>query len=170
MTKTGLSELIINMRAIWLIHANFSQITVEKTTAKSCSGNADHSMTTVGLLAEFLFYWVSCVVPTTTTQLSLTKFHHFGLSSHFSHIFTSHMSSDATFKFSSTAGWQLCHQILKEQLPFGPHDYQLEGIFSDAHGYWYPCGFAGTGVTGTGTGDQIWPVTFPGPAPLRNIC
>jgi hypothetical protein len=38
------------------------------------------------------------------------------------------MCSDATFKFSSTAGWQLCRQILKERLPFGPHDYQLEGI------------------------------------------
>ena len=40
------------------------------------------------------------------------------------------MSSDATFKFSSTAGWQLYYQILKEWLSFDPHDYQLEGILA----------------------------------------
>ena len=32
------------------------------------------------------------------------------------------------FKFSSTEGWELCRQILKDQLPFAPHDYQLEGV------------------------------------------
>ena len=33
----------------------------------------------------------------------------------------------ATKKFT---GWALCHQILLKQLPFGPHDYQLQGIAS----------------------------------------
>ena len=35
---------------------------------------------------------------------------------------------------------------------------------SDAHGYWYPCGLAGTGTTGTGTGLQILTRSQPAPA------
>ena len=32
------------------------------------------------------------------------------------------------FKFCSPSGWTICHQIIQERLPFGPHDYQLDGI------------------------------------------
>ena len=32
------------------------------------------------------------------------------------------------FKFSSPSGWKICRKIIQERLPFGPHDYQLEGI------------------------------------------
>ena len=38
------------------------------------------------------------------------------------------MCSETKFKFDSPVGWELCCQILKERLPFGPHDYQLEGV------------------------------------------
>lgn len=31
-------------------------------------------------------------------------------------------------RFSSPRGWQICHKIIADRLPFGPHDYQLEGI------------------------------------------
>ena len=31
-------------------------------------------------------------------------------------------------KFSSPHGWQICRKIIADRLPFGPHDYQLEGI------------------------------------------
>ena len=34
------------------------------------------------------------------------------------------------FTFNSEEGWALCHQILLKQLPFCPHDYQLQGITS----------------------------------------
>jgi hypothetical protein len=34
---------------------------------------------------------------------------------------------------------------------------------SDVHGYENPCGFAGTGVTGTGTGDEIFTRDLPVP-------
>jgi len=36
--------------------------------------------------------------------------------------------SNEPFKFSSPDGWQICRKILIDKLPFGPHDYQLEGI------------------------------------------
>lgn len=60
------------------------------------------------------------------------------------------MYSDATFKFSSKAGWQLCRQILKERLPFGPHDYQLEGISAilDKRDF--------IGVSATGSGKSAY--------------
>ena len=32
------------------------------------------------------------------------------------------------FKFSSPSGWKICRKIIQERLPFGPHDYQLDGI------------------------------------------
>jgi ATP-dependent helicase YprA (DUF1998 family) len=32
------------------------------------------------------------------------------------------------FKFSSPSGWRICHKIIQEKLPFGPHNYQLDGI------------------------------------------
>ena len=32
------------------------------------------------------------------------------------------------FKFSSPSGWRICRKIIQEKLPFGPHDYQLDGI------------------------------------------
>ena len=34
------------------------------------------------------------------------------------------------FTFNSEEGWALCCQILLKRLPFGPHDYQLQGITS----------------------------------------
>ncbi len=34
---------------------------------------------------------------------------------------------------------------------------------SDVHGYWYPYGFAGTGVTGMGTGHEIFTHDIPIP-------
>ena len=34
------------------------------------------------------------------------------------------------FTFNSEDGWALCRQILLKRLPFGPHDYQLQGITS----------------------------------------
>ena len=34
------------------------------------------------------------------------------------------------FTFNSEEGWALCRQILLEQLPSGPEDYQLQGITS----------------------------------------
>ena len=36
--------------------------------------------------------------------------------------------SNEPFKFSSPHGWQVCRKIIADKLPFGPHDYQLEGI------------------------------------------
>ena len=36
--------------------------------------------------------------------------------------------SNEPFKFSSPHGWQICRKIITDKLPFGPHDYQLEGI------------------------------------------
>jgi len=36
--------------------------------------------------------------------------------------------SNEPFKFSSPHEWQVCHKIIADKLPFGPHDYQLEGI------------------------------------------
>ena len=36
--------------------------------------------------------------------------------------------SNGSFQFSSPCRWQICHKILTDRLPFGPHDYQLEGI------------------------------------------
>jgi len=38
------------------------------------------------------------------------------------------MYAETKFKIDSSAGWKLCRQILKERLPFGPHDHQLEGV------------------------------------------
>ena len=35
---------------------------------------------------------------------------------------------EESFKFSSLLGWRICRKILQEKLPFGPHDYQLDGI------------------------------------------
>ncbi|KII83513.1 hypothetical protein PLICRDRAFT_180290 [Plicaturopsis crispa FD-325 SS-3] len=32
------------------------------------------------------------------------------------------------FKFSTPEGWALCRRILREYLPYEPHDYQLDGI------------------------------------------
>ena len=32
------------------------------------------------------------------------------------------------FKFSSPLGRKICRKIIQEKLPFGPHDYQLDGI------------------------------------------
>ena len=37
------------------------------------------------------------------------------------------LSTDSN-KFSSPHGWQICRKIIADRLPFGPHDYQLEGI------------------------------------------
>ena len=34
------------------------------------------------------------------------------------------------FKFSSRSGWRVCLKIIQEKLPFGPHNYQLDGIDS----------------------------------------
>ena len=36
--------------------------------------------------------------------------------------------SNGFSKFSSPRGWQICRKIITDRLPFGPHDYQLEGI------------------------------------------
>jgi len=36
--------------------------------------------------------------------------------------------SNKPFKFSSPHGWQICRKIIIDKLPFGPHDYQLDGI------------------------------------------
>ena len=36
--------------------------------------------------------------------------------------------SDELLKFSSPYAWQVCRNIITDKLPFGPHDYQLEGI------------------------------------------
>jgi len=36
--------------------------------------------------------------------------------------------SNDFFKFSSSRGWQIYRKIITDRLPFGPHDYQLEGI------------------------------------------
>ena len=36
--------------------------------------------------------------------------------------------SNEPFKYSSPHGWQVCRKIIADKLPFGPHDYQLEGI------------------------------------------
>ena len=33
-----------------------------------------------------------------------------------------------SFKFASPRGWQICRKILTDALPFGPHDFQLDGI------------------------------------------
>ena len=54
------------------------------------------------------------------------------------------------FKFDSPAGWQLCHQILKERLPFSPHDYQLEGVTAilDRRDF--------IGVSATGSGKSAY--------------
>ena len=32
------------------------------------------------------------------------------------------------FVFSSDEGFKLCQQILEAQLPYSPHDFQIEGI------------------------------------------
>jgi ATP-dependent helicase YprA (DUF1998 family) len=40
--------------------------------------------------------------------------------------------SDKNFKFSSPHGWQICRKVITDKLPFGPHDYQLEGITQPA--------------------------------------
>jgi ATP-dependent helicase YprA (DUF1998 family) len=37
-------------------------------------------------------------------------------------------TSEKPFKFSSPSGWRICRKIIQERLPFGPHDYQLDGI------------------------------------------
>ena len=34
----------------------------------------------------------------------------------------------APFLFSSEAGYALCRRILKELLPYEPHDVQIEGV------------------------------------------
>ena len=54
------------------------------------------------------------------------------------------------FKFDSPAGWQLCRQILKERLPFSPHDYQLEGVTAilDRRDF--------IGVSATGSGKSAY--------------
>ncbi|KAF9475610.1 hypothetical protein BDN70DRAFT_935715 [Pholiota conissans] len=36
--------------------------------------------------------------------------------------------ASALFKFHSPQGYALCRKILSTRLPFGPHDYQLDGI------------------------------------------
>lgn len=36
--------------------------------------------------------------------------------------------SPASFKYQSPQGFALCREILSKRLPFGPHDYQLDGI------------------------------------------
>ena len=36
--------------------------------------------------------------------------------------------SNEPFKFSSPHRWQICRKNITDKLPFGPHDYQLEGI------------------------------------------
>ena len=38
------------------------------------------------------------------------------------------MLPSISFKFASPRGWQICRKILTDALPFGPHDYQLDGI------------------------------------------
>lgn len=38
--------------------------------------------------------------------------------------------SEKKLHFSSPAGQLMCCKILEKQLPFGPHDYQLDGITS----------------------------------------
>jgi ATP-dependent helicase YprA (DUF1998 family) len=39
------------------------------------------------------------------------------------------------FIFNCAEGWALCCQILLKCLPFGPHDYQLQGITSMLDGH-----------------------------------
>jgi hypothetical protein len=35
----------------------------------------------------------------------------------------------SSFKFSNPSGWRICRKIIQDtRLPFGPHDYQLDGI------------------------------------------
>src|SRR6266508_4623110 len=60
------------------------------------------------------------------------------------------MYAETEFKFDSAAGWQLCRQILKEWLPFGPHDYQLEGVAAilDKQDF--------IGVSATGSGKSAY--------------
>jgi len=55
-------------------------------------------------------------------------------------------SLEQPFKFSSTAGWALCRKILHDTLPFGPHDYQLEGVAAVLDGK----DFLGISATGSG--------------------
>src|SRR5260221_14006190 len=54
------------------------------------------------------------------------------------------------FKFSCPAGWELCHRILKDRLPFAPHDYQLEGVSTilDKQDF--------IGVSATGSGKSAY--------------
>ena len=54
------------------------------------------------------------------------------------------------FKFSCPAGWELCRQILKDRLPFAPHDYQLEGVSTilDKRDF--------IGVSATGSGKSAY--------------
>ncbi len=43
------------------------------------------------------------------------------------------MCSETKFKFDSPVGWELCHKILKEWLPFGPHDYCTNTTYSSCY-------------------------------------
>jgi superfamily II DNA helicase RecQ len=54
------------------------------------------------------------------------------------------------FKFDSPAGRQLCNQILKEHLPFTPHNDQLEGVTAiiDRQDF--------IGVSATGSGKSVY--------------
>ena len=60
------------------------------------------------------------------------------------------MCSETKFKFDSPVGWDLCRRILKERLPFGPHDYQLEGVAAilDKRDF--------VGVSATGSGKSAY--------------
>jgi len=58
--------------------------------------------------------------------------------------------SNEPFKFSSPHGWQVCHKIIANKLPFGPHDYQLEGITQALDGQDV---FA---VSATGSGKSVY--------------
>jgi ATP-dependent helicase YprA (DUF1998 family) len=37
-------------------------------------------------------------------------------------------SKEPSFRFSTPEGWELCRRIIAQRLPYGPHDYQLDGI------------------------------------------
>jgi ATP-dependent helicase YprA (DUF1998 family) len=60
------------------------------------------------------------------------------------------MCLETIFKFSSPAGWQICRQILKERLPFGPHDYQLDGVSAILDKQVF------VGVSATGSGKSAY--------------
>ena len=60
------------------------------------------------------------------------------------------------FKFSSPHGWQICHKIIADRLPFGPRDYQLEGITQALDGQ----DVVAVSATGSGKSAYIYMVAI----------